>query len=217
MSHIPQLMTIALVFLLGAMSPGPDFVAVTSHALTSRCAGFQVAAGITVAIAIWAALAMFGLGVLLVQIGWLYMTVRLIGAAYLIYLGIRILLSVRRRPAPMTIDAVKAGTPAAWRSGFLVGITNPKTAAFFGSLFITVLPLEAPFWVQAAALAVISLVALGWFGFVALIFSTERVRTVYGRIRRPIDALLGAVLVMLGLRLALDQPMPSFLASSSSQ
>lgn len=210
-------MTIALVFLLGAMSPGPDFVAVTSHSLVSRRAGLQVAAGITAAIAIWAALAMFGLGVLLAQVGWLYMAVRLIGAAYLIYLGIRILLSVRRSPAPMTIDAVKAGAPAAWRSGFLVGITNPKTAAFFGSLFITVLPLEAPFWVQAAALAVISLVALGWFGFVALIFSTERVRTVYGRIRRPIDALLGAILVMLGLRLALDQPMPSFLASSSSQ
>lgn len=217
MSHLPHLMTIALVFLLGAMSPGPDFVAVTSHSLASRRAGFQVAAGVTAAIAVWAALAMFGLGVLLLQIGWLYMAVRLTGAAYLIYLGARILLSVRHRPAPMAIDIVNAGAPAAWRSGFLVGITNPKTAAFFGSLFITVLPLDAPLWVQAAALVVISLVALGWFGLVALIFSTDRVRTVYGRIRRPIDALLGTILVTLGLRLALDQPMPSFLASSSSQ
>jgi threonine efflux protein len=203
MSHIPQLMTIAVVFLLGAMSPGPDFVAVTSHALINRRAGLQVALGVTGAIAIWAALAMFGLGILLVEIGWLYMTVRLAGALYLIYLGVRILLSVRHRPAPMAIDAVRAGAPAAWRSGFLIGITNPKTAAFFGSLFITVLPLNAPLGVQAAALMVISLVSLSWFGFVALIFSTEQVRAAYVKIRRPIDALLGVILLALGLRLAL--------------
>ena len=203
MSHIPQLMTIGLVFLLGAMSPGPDFVAVTSHSLASRRAGFQVAAGVTAAIAIWAALAMFGLGVLLVQVGWLYMTVRLIGALYLIYLGARILLSARRKSAPMAIDAVKAGAPAAWRSGLLIGITNPKTAAFFGSLFITVLPLNAPLGVQAATLIVISLVSLSWFGFVALIFSTDQVRAAYGKVRRPIDALLGMILLALGLRLAL--------------
>lgn len=216
MDHIPQLMTIAVVVLLGAMSPGPDFVAVTSHALTSRRAGFQVTLGITAAVLIWAALALFGLGVLLVEIGWLTMTVRLAGAFYLIYLGARILLSIRDKPAPITIDVVKTGAPA-WRTGFLVGITNPKTAAFFGSLFITVLPLDAPLAVRAATLIVIGLVALGWFGFVALIFSTEQVRTVYGRIRRPIDALLGVILVTLGLKLALDQPLPSFLARSSSQ
>lgn len=216
MDHIPQLMTIAVVVLLGAMSPGPDFVAVTSHALTSRRAGFQVTLGITAAVLIWAALAVFGLGVLLAEIGWLTMTVRLAGAFYLIYLGARILLSIRDKPAPITIDVVKTGAPA-WRTGFLVGITNPKTAAFFGSLFITVLPLNAPLAVRAATLIVIGLVALGWFGFVALIFSTEQVRAVYGRIRRPIDALLGVILVTLGLKLALDQPMPSFLASSSSQ
>lgn len=203
MSHIPQLMTIAVVFLLGAMSPGPDFMAVTSHALTSRRAGLQVALGVTSAIAIWAALAMFGLGILLVEIGWLYMTVRLAGALYLIYLGVRILLSVRHRPASMAIKAIKSGASAAWRSGFLIGITNPKTAAFFGSLFITVLPLNAPLGIQAAALIVISLVALSWFGLVALLFSTEQVRVVYGKIRRPIDALLGMILLALGLRLAL--------------
>jgi threonine/homoserine/homoserine lactone efflux protein len=216
MDHIPQLMTIAVVVLLGAMSPGPDFVAVTSHALTSRRAGFQVTLGITAAVIIWASLALFGLGVLLVEIGWLTIAVRLAGAFYLIYLGARILLSIRDKPASITIDVVKTGAPA-WRTGFLVGITNPKTAAFFGSLFITVLPLDAPLAVRAATLIVIGLVALGWFGFVALIFSTAQVRAVYGRIRRPIDALLGVILVTLGLKLALDQPIPSFLASSSSQ
>lgn len=205
MSHIPQLMTIAVVFLLGAMSPGPDFLAVTSHALASRRAGLQVALGITAAISIWAALAMFGLGVVLIQVGWLYMAVRIAGALYLIYLGAAILLSTQHAPAPIAVDSVEAVSPAAWRRGFLIGITNPKTAAFFGSLFITVLPLNAPLWVQAATLVVICLVAIGWFGFVALIFSTGRVRAVYAKIRRAIDALLGAILLALGLRLALTQ------------
>lgn len=205
MSHILQLMTIALVFLLGAMSPGPDFVAVTSHALASRRAGLQVAIGVTAAILIWAALALFGLGIILVRIGWLYTAIRIAGALYLIYLGVKILLSTRRAPAPMAISAAKAASSAVWRTGLLTGMTNPKTAAFFGSLFVTVLPLNAPFGVRAAALMVIGFVAIGWFGFVALIFSTGRVRAAYARIRRPIDALLGAILVGLGLRLALTQ------------
>ncbi len=203
MSHIPQLLAIALVFLLAAMSPGPDFFAVTSRALASRRAGFQVALGITAAIALWATLAMFGLGVLLVRATWLYTAVRVAGALYLIHLGVRILLTVRQVSQPTMTASTATSAQSAWRSGFVIGITNPKTAAFFGSLFITVLPLDAPFWVQAAALVVVGTVSIGWFGFVALVFSTERVRVAYARIRRPFDAVLGAILVIFGFRLAL--------------
>jgi threonine/homoserine/homoserine lactone efflux protein len=205
MSHISQLLAIALVFLLAAMSPGPDFFAVTSRALASRRAGMQAALGIAAAIILWAALAMFGLGVLLVRVTWLYMAVRTAGALYLIYLGVRILLTVREEPQPRMTGSAATSSQSAWRSGFVVGITNPKTAAFFGSLFITVLPLDAPLWVQAAALIAVGAVSIGWFGFVALLFSTERVRAAYARIRRPVDAVLGAILVILGFRMALAQ------------
>ncbi|ESX61604.1 LysE family transporter [Mesorhizobium sp. M1060] len=200
MSYLPQFLTLASVFLLGAMSPGPDFVAVTSHALISRRAGFHVALGIAAAIMVWAALAMFGLGLVLTQIAWAHLAVRIAGAVYLGYLGSKILLSAWQAQPPLAVSG--AETTAPWRSGFVVGITNPKTAAFFASLFISVLPMQAPIWVQAVSLAIIGLVAMAWFGLVALMFSTRRVRSVYGSVRRPIDALLGVALIALSARIA---------------
>lgn len=205
MSYLPQFLALASVFLLGVISPGPDFVAVTSHALVSRRAGLQVALGIAAAIMIWAALAMFGLGLVLARIVWAHLAVRIAGAMYLVYLGGKILLSVRRAQPPLIVDGAEARGRDAWRSGFVVGITNPKTAAFFASLFVSVLPMQAPIWVQAVSLAIIGSTAMAWFGLVALMFSTGRVRTAYANIRRPIDALLGAALIALGARIAVSQ------------
>lgn len=203
MSYLPQFLALASVFLLGAMSPGPDFVAVTSHALVSRRAGLKVALGIAAAIMVWAALAMFGLGLLLTQIAWAQLAVRIAGAVYLGYLGSKILLSVWQAQPPLPVHGAEATGP--WQSGFVVGITNPKTAAFFASLFISVLPMQAPIWVQAVSLAIIGLIAMTWFGLVALMFSTGRVRAAYANVRRPIDALLGATLIALGARIAVSQ------------
>ncbi|MQT12037.1 LysE family translocator [Segnochrobactrum spirostomi] len=202
MSYLPQLLTLAAVLLLACISPGPDFIAVTSHALASRRRGLGVALGVAAACVVWASLAMFGLGVLLVRISWLYEAIRVVGALYLIYLGAKLLLSARKSYGALTVEAVEGDTRFAPRIGLLVGLTNPKSAAFFGSLFVTVLPVGAPLWVQGATLAIVALVAGGWFTLVAYMFSAKRVRSLYARVRRPIDAVMGAILVGLGVHLA---------------
>lgn len=202
MDYVPQLLTIGAVMLLACVSPGPDFIAVTSNALVSRSRGIGVAVGTSAGIAIWV-LAIVGLGVLLSTVAWLYDAIRVVGAAYLIYMGIRMLLGTRRPYAALEISKTQNTTTAAPRVGLLVSATNPKAAAFFGSFFITVLPAHAPGWVMAAAVVVVTLVAFAWFSALALMFSTARVRAFYAKVRRPIDAAMGAVLVGLGLRLAL--------------
>ena len=205
MEYGPQFLTIAAVFLLGAMSPGPDFIAVTSQALVSRSAGLRAALGIAVACIVWAVLALAGLELLLVRLAWLYELIRYLGAAYLIYLGISVLLSVRKTSDnPDGVDVSGLPRSAFWH-GFTVCITNPKVAAYFGSLLITVLPLDAPLWVHATTVGLIASLAAIWFGLVALFFSLSGVRRVYGRLRRPIDAVLGAFLVLLGVRIALSR------------
>ncbi len=202
MTYLPQLLALAGIFLLACVSPGPDFIAVTSNALTSRSRGLGVAVGTATACSVWAALTVFGLGFVLTRIAALYEAIRLIGAAYLIYLGARMLLGARRPYGSMPIAGARHDGTSAIRTGFLVGITNPKTAAFFGSLFITILPADVPVLVQTAAVCIVAAVALGWFGLLAIVFSTPGVRSAYARLRRPIDALMGAILVSLGLRLA---------------
>jgi len=132
MSFVPQLALVAGVMFLVCVSPGPDLLAVSSHALSARRSGLGVVAGVASSPLIWAAL-----------------------------------------------------------------------AAFFGSLFVTIPPLDAPLWMHGATLALVTLVSISWFSGMALLFSTGRVRRGYARVRRPLDALMGMVLVALGASLAL--------------
>ncbi|WDY56024.1 LysE family transporter [Pseudomonas sp. PSKL.D1] len=205
MDYVPQLLTIAAVMLLACISPGPDFIAVTSNALASRKRGLGVALGTAAGIVVWALLAMVGLGVLLTKLAWLYDVIRVAGVCYLLYLGIKMLLGARKPSQALAIDTAANTSTSAPRVGFLVSMTNPKAAAFFGSFFITVLPPHAPVWVLGAAVVVVAAVALAWFSALALMFSTNRVRAAYAGLRRPIDALLGAALVGLGVHLAVSR------------
>lgn len=214
MAYLPQLATLAAIMLLACISPGPDFVAVSTHALGSRRTGVLVGLGVAAGCVVWALLAVFGLGLLLVEVSWLYWLVRLGGAAYLAFMGAKMLLSARRAAPKTALHCSPEGSPAsatvksgaaALRTGFYVNLANPKAAAFFGSLFVTLLPADAPLWVLGATVAVVGGVAAAWFVALALMFSAPRVRLAYGAIRRPVDALMGAVLLGLAARLAISR------------
>ena len=204
MDYLPQLLALSGIILLACASPGPDFVAVTSQALSERRSGVFVGLGITCAVAIWASLAVFGFGLLIQQFFWLYEGIRLAGAAYLIYLGARMLMAaLRTRAGSQDIaQAPRLSARQAWHRGFIVGITNPKTATFFATLFVTLLPVGAPLWVYVAVVAVVAFITGTWMCLLASFFSVGIVRTTYARIRKPVDALMGTALVGLGMRMA---------------
>ena len=204
MEYLPQLLTLSGIVLLACISPGPDFVAVTSNALNDRRSGMFVGLGIACAVVVWATLAVLGFGLLIKELFWLYETIRLAGAAYLIYLGVRMLMAAfkARNSEPPVNGTPRVGALQAWRQGFMVGITNPKTATFFATLFVTVLPVDAPTWVYVSLVALVGLITAGWLGALAAFFSVGRVRSVYARVSRVVDALMGAALVGLGIRLA---------------
>ncbi len=204
MEYLSQLLTLDSIVLLACISPGPDFVAVTSNALNDRRSGLWVGLGIACAVIVWATLAILGFGLLIKELFWLYETIRLVGAAYLIYLGARMLKASFKAESigPRVGGVPRVGALKAWRQGFMVGITNPKTATFFATLFVTVLPVGAPAWVYVSVVVLVGLITAGWLGMLATFFSVGRVRSVYVRVSRAVDALMGAALVGLGIRLA---------------
>ena len=99
---------------------------------------------------------------------------------------------------------VRSGLQA-YQRGLMVGLTNPKAAAFFGSLFVTVLPTHAPLWVHAATIGMVASISLGWFSAMAMLFSTPRVQHGYNHLRKPMDAVMGTLLISLGAKLAMDR------------
>jgi threonine/homoserine/homoserine lactone efflux protein len=195
-----------IVAALLIMVPGPDMALVTRNALRDgRRAAAATAWGVGVGILGWAIASGIGLAALLSASAVTFSIVKLAGAAYLIYLGLK---SLRRGIA-------NEGLPTSTQRGrfsddpFLQGVLgnllNPKAAV----IFLTVLPQfihpgDPPLRLLAM-LAVFELMIIGWLHLYG--FAVARAGQAFGtsRLRRWLSALTGAVLVGLGFRLALER------------
>ncbi|MFC5907646.1 LysE family transporter [Streptacidiphilus monticola] len=208
---LASLATLLAVWAVALASPGPDFVAVTHAAVArSRRDGVLVGLGVTSAIGVWVFASLAGLTVVLTRVQPLYEAVRLAGAVYLAYLSVRILRSLRRKEqaaAAQLADAapgLRRSPVAAWRSGFLTNIGNPKAAVFFGSIFAALLPAHLGWGYRLGVGAAMLLLAAVWFSTVAGLFSLPRISAAYHRARRAIDAVTGVVFAALAVRVALE-------------
>ncbi|MCW5694725.1 MAG: LysE family transporter [Pseudolabrys sp.] len=202
MSLLPTLLQLSLLHILMAMIPGPNTVVVSYvSARVSRRAGLKAVGGVVAGSAIWVTLSMFGVGVLLLEAGLIYRALRWAGAAYLVYVGLRMLLAGAgsangQRPAQ--------GERSPFIAGLLTTLSNPKSAVFWTSVFVIVMPAHAPAWFYAAVLALIVAQSFAWYAFVALALSTSFARRHYLRFALWLDRLAGVIMIGLGLRLAYE-------------
>lgn len=208
MEFVLPLLGFALAHLLAAASPGPSFVFVTHTAVArSRGAGVLASLAMAVGALVWASGALYGLQALMAQIAWLELAIRLAGAAYLIWLGITLL---RSKPGPVAADVplpepIKGGGMQLFLRALVLQLSNPKVMVFFGSIFVALLPPEAPEWVFLTALGIIFVNEFLWYAALSLLFSTQGARRVFDRWRVWIDRVTGGFLTLLGIRLALDR------------
>lgn len=199
------LLGIAGAMIVGAMSPGPSFVMVARTAVSSsRGDGLAAALGMGAGGVVFAIAALAGLQAAFLAVPALYLAVKLLGGAYLVYLGIRIWRGAREPLAAMQ-DARPAASPGNARRAFLLGmgtqVSNPKTAVVYASIFAAFLPREVPLALALAVPAVIFCIETGWYAVVALALSSAAPRSAYLRYKAWIDRAAGGVMVLLGLRL----------------
>ncbi len=128
---------VALVAVL-VLIPGPAVILVMQKAVTSGYRGaLRVAAGVLAADLVWAAAAAAGVSAVIVASEPAFLALRFAGAAYLIYLGARLLLTPGDKllPAAPARDQdetpARAGRARGFRRGFLCDMTNPKTLLVF--------------------------------------------------------------------------------------
>lgn len=146
------LLSVFGIFIPALMLPGPDFVAVVRASMTRGTrAGLLTTLGVSAGLGIYATLGLLGLSALLVQIEWLAMTVRILGGAYLVYLGVRLVLA---RPGVIAVEEGRDVGANAVLGGLLVTLTNPKAIVLFASVFATAVTAETPGWLMA--------VMIGW-------------------------------------------------------
>ncbi|MFK2903046.1 LysE family transporter [Dyella ginsengisoli] len=203
---MPLFLTIALVHLLALASPGPDFLFVSQTAASrSRAQAMAGVLGIALGIAVWAALALLGLHVLLHRLAWLQRTVAIAGGAYLLWMGWQ-LLRAAWRPAAAASGGSAPLPAGAWRSlraGLLTNLANPKAVVYFASVFSALVGPAVTTATRWQLWILVAVESLAWFALVATLFALPPMRRAYLRKARVIDGLAGGVFVLFGLQLML--------------
>ncbi|MET9001701.1 LysE family translocator [Amycolatopsis sp. Hca4] len=197
-----------LVVVLGAMSPGPDFVVVTRSALAGgRRAGIAAGTGIALGVFAWVVAIALGVAAVLTASAVAFTVVKLAGAAYLVFLGVKAWLAVRRGEyrdlAPATGPRqLTAG--AAFRQGLVTNLLNPKVAVYFLALLPQFLPADGATLQTLELAAIATAGTVLWFVTLAVVVGALKRFFSAGRVRRGLDAILGTVLVALGLKVAAE-------------
>jgi threonine/homoserine/homoserine lactone efflux protein len=185
------------------VTPGQDTALTIRNTLArGRRGGVHTAAGVALGQLVWALAASAGLVALLRASGPAFSTLRIVGAAYLLYLGLTALRSALTRARKPTAAEPRLRTPPLLQ-GLLSNLGNPKMAVFFTSL----LPQFAPHGSFAALLglgAIFCSLTLVWLTGYAFAISRASHALRRSRPWRALEALTGAVLVALGVRVAVS-------------
>ena len=196
---VTELLAFLAVAVVVIVTPGQDTALTLRNTLSGgRDAGIRTAAGVVCGQAVWALAASVGVAALLVASEPGFVALKVVGAAYLVYLGGRTLLSaLRGETHDVEVRGGRSGREL--RQGLLSNLGNPKMAVFFSSL----LPQFAgSFWGFLALGLLFCALTLTWLAAYATVLARAGDVLRRPRVRRAIDAVTGTALVAFGLRLA---------------
>jgi homoserine/homoserine lactone efflux protein len=170
--ELPAYLTYVLVSAVQVATPGPSTLFIVNSAVAHgwrRAAG--ALSGDLVAIALLATLSAIGLGILLETYPLAFLTLRLAGAAYILWLGWSFLRPAPPQPAPTEAgSADRNGGLTLWLYSFGVGISNPKAILFFAALFPQFVPAGSgppALALLVATFVVVKFVVLGGYALAA--------------------------------------------------
>ena len=206
-----QFLKVALAHMLAVASPGPDFAMVVRQSLAhGRRAAIWTSIGIGSAILVHVTYALLGIGILLRTYPVAFTVVKFAGAGYLAWIGVKALMSKPRHglaEAPFGSKAAitrpaEPAPSAAWTTGFLTNVFNPKATLFFVAIFASLIDPATPKVIQGAYGLWMALTTMAWFALVSVFFTREGVRAAFLRGGHWIDRIMGAVLIALAAALA---------------
>ena len=197
------------IYGLGTATPGPSNMAIAATAATQgRRPALVLAAGVVSGSACWGLLAAAGLSSVLASYAQAMAWLKLIGGAYLLWLGWRAARQALHSGADMpTADASQSPSPPAtgrlYLQGLAMHLTNPKVILSWLAIVTLALPAGAPASATLPVVAACVTLGLAVFGSYALVFSTGQARRWLAKAGRWLHGLLALVFGVAGIRLLL--------------
>jgi threonine/homoserine/homoserine lactone efflux protein len=203
----PSLVAFAGLALLLAVTPGPDMATVTRNGLAYGRRGVVLTSmGIGTALVCWTCASALGVAAVLAASALLFTLVKLAGAGYLAYLGIRSLLDSRRPRSTQLAGARLALARRVYRTGFLSAMLNPKLGVFFVTLLPQFVRPGQPVLARLLLLGVIfSCIGMLWLAVWGFAVTRARDAIDTPRVRGWMERVSGVVLVGFAARLALER------------
>ncbi len=198
-----EMLAVITITIIAVISPGADFAMVTKNSISvSRRIGFFTAFGISLGVLVHVTYSILGIGLIISSSLILFNIIKVVGAIYLIYLGIKMLLTKKsdiknEDKIPESFSSLKA-----FKLGFFTNVLNPKTTLFIVSVFAQVINNETQLIYKILYGLFMSLTHLIWFALVAYIFSSVSLKNRIINIKHIIERSIGGALVLLGLSLA---------------
>jgi RhtB (resistance to homoserine/threonine) family protein len=214
----PQLLAFLVVAGLLTITPGADMALVMRHALGGGTrSAFFASLGICLGTLIWGTASALGVSVVFARSALAFAVLKYIGGAYLVYLGLRAFREAFGREGRPSASALRASADregargglmtsrfAAFVQGLLTNLLNPKVAVFYLTFLPQFVAADRSVLTQSVFLAATH-VAMGliWLTIYAQFIDRMAAVLLTERVKRRIEAVTGAVLMTLGIRLAL--------------
>ncbi|WP_460225689.1 LysE family translocator [Aurantivibrio infirmus] len=210
MMDILQIFSFIVVATLLVISPGPNGVLIARTVpIAGRNAGFVNISGFVAAFCLHGSLSVLGISILLVQSAQLFLVVKLLGAIYLCWIGIKSLISAWRYDATIDIQSQAYTKPKlgnAFIEGFLTNALNPKVSMFYLAAFPQFISASAPTSSAFLLVFIHALINILWFSGMIVLLAKLKIVGSSVIFQRAIKTITGCVFIGFGAKLATLKP-----------
>jgi len=198
-------LSLVVICMMGAMSPGPSLAVVLKHSIHgSMKNGMLAALSHGVGVGFYAAASLLGLGALMLPFPTVYQVLVYLGAGYLAYLGVKILLA-KPSADELKITQQSGSAQQALQDGFAIAFLNPKLAVFFLALFSQFIdPANLTFKVGMIMCLTVFVIDTGWYLIVAALTEFSKKRFAFTKSSPWLDKLLGIIFIILAIRVVIS-------------
>ena len=198
---IELILAFNLALLAALISPGPALLmAIRTNLVKGRQAGIRFGAGVGLMASVWTMMALLGLDSVFALFPWAYVFMKTAGAFYLIYLAWS---TWRNACEPLDYSAKAANR--AFREGFLLNMSNPKSVLFAATVLIVIFPPDLPLYAKAFIMANQFLVEFLSYSLLAFVLNTRSVSERFLAAKTHLDRFAAFILCGLGLRLLIQK------------
>ncbi|RUO55689.1 LysE family translocator [Pseudidiomarina homiensis] len=204
--YLREFIEIAVLHFLAVASPGPDFAVTARYSLAyGRRIGRYVALGIGAGILIHVAYSLLGVTLIIHRYQWVYASLLLLGALYLGWIGWQ---AIQAKPASQAPEAAAAAgelsRAKAFRVGFITNGLNVKATLFFMALFTAIIDPTTPTWIKTSYGLYMAVATAAWFTLLATALTIGPIYERIWRFGHWLDRLMGAILLLLCVKLIND-------------